>query len=135
MTRRLPDRPDFDHLKNQAKQLLRGLAARDPQAERCNNNAVRLMLSAGWPLDGRSQSGGTALHWASWHGTREMVREILRYHPPVDVRGDDYDLPPLGWAFHGSENSWHRETGDHVGVVEALPAAGAKVPRSPPRSR
>ena len=97
-------------------------------AESRNDNAVRLMLAAGWPLDARGQSGGTALHWASWHGNLEMVREILRYHPPVDVRGDDYDMPPVGWALHGSENSWHRETGDYVGVVEALLAAGAKVP-------
>jgi ankyrin repeat protein len=97
-------------------------------AESHNNNAVRLMLAAGWPLDARGQSGGTALHWASWHGNLEMVREVLRYHPPVDVRGDDYDMPPLGWALHGSENSWHREKGDYVGVVEALLAAGAKVP-------
>ncbi|HEY6110047.1 MAG TPA: ankyrin repeat domain-containing protein, partial [Gemmatimonadales bacterium] len=97
-------------------------------AESRNTNAVRLMLAAGWPLDARGQSGGTALHWAAWHGNLEMVREILRYQPPVDVRGDDYDLPPLGWAIHGSENSWHKDSGDYAGVVEALLAAGAKVP-------
>lgn len=129
----LGDEAQFRNLLATRPDLSRTLTDDDKRklvnaAESRNNNAVRLMLAAGWPLDARGQSGGTALHWASWHGNLEMVREILRYHPPVDVRGDDYDMPPLGWALHGSENSWHRETGDYVGVVEALLAAGAKVP-------
>ena len=103
----------------------RGLVA---AAESRNNSAVRLMLAAGWPLDARGQSGGTALHWASWHGNLEMVREILRYQRDVNVKGDDYDMTPLGWAVHGSENSWHRDQGDYPGVVEALLHAGAKAP-------
>jgi ankyrin repeat protein len=97
-------------------------------AESRNTSAVRLMLAAGWPLDARGEHGGTALHWASWHGNLEMVREILRYQRNVDVKGDDHDMTPLGWAVHGSLNSWHRDTGDYAGVVEALLTAGAKAP-------
>jgi hypothetical protein len=95
-------------------------------AERNNTNAVRLMLEAGWPLDGRGNDGGTALHWAAWHGNATMVREILERHPPVDIRGDAHNATPLGWALHGSHYSWHRKTGDHVAVVEALLQAGAR---------
>ena len=129
----LGDETQFRTLLAKRPDLSRTLTGDDKRklvsaAESRNTNAVRLMLAAGWPLDARGQSGGTALHWASWHGNLEMVREILRYHPPVDVRGDDYDMPPLGWALHGSENSWHRDTGDYVGVVEALLQAGAKAP-------
>lgn len=129
----LGDETQFRNLLAKRPDLSRTLTDDDKRklvsaAESRNTNAVRLMLAAGWPLDARGQSGGTALHWASWHGNLEMVREILRYHPSLDVRGDDYDMPPLGWALHGSENSWHRETGDYVGVVEALLAAGAKAP-------
>jgi hypothetical protein len=87
-----------------------------------------MMLAAGWPLDVRGEHGGTPLHWASWHGNVEMVREILRYQGDVNVKGDDHNMTPLGWAVHGSENSWHREKGDYAGVVEALLQAGAKAP-------
>jgi ankyrin repeat protein len=129
----LGDETQFRNLLAKRPDLSRTLTDDDKRklvnaAESRNNNAVRLMLAAGWPLDARGLVGGTALHWASWHGNLEMVREILRYHPPVNVRGDDYDMPPLGWALHGSENSWHRETGDYAGVVEALLQAGAKAP-------
>lgn len=129
----LGDETQFRNLLAKRPDLSRTLTDDDKRklvsaAESRNTDAVRLMLAAGWPLDARGQSGGTALHWASWHGNLEMVREILRYDPPVDVRGDDYDMPPLGWALHGSENSWHRDTGDYVGVVEALLQAGAKAP-------
>ncbi|HMA42606.1 MAG TPA: ankyrin repeat domain-containing protein [Gemmatimonadales bacterium] len=97
-------------------------------AESNNAAAVRLMLAAGWPTDARGAHGGSALHWASWHGNVEMVREILRYQRDVNVKGDDHDMTPLGWAIHGSENSWHREQGDYAGVVAALLTAGAKAP-------
>jgi len=59
-----------------------------------------------------------------------MVREILGHDPPVDVRGDEYDLSPLGWALHGSVHGWHRDTGDYGGTVQALLAAGAVPPPS-----
>jgi len=59
-----------------------------------------------------------------------MVREILRYHPALELGADEgYDGTPLGWALHGSEHGWHRETGDYAGAVEALLQAGAKAPK------
>jgi ankyrin repeat protein len=99
-------------------------------AARDNNTAaVRLMLEAGWPPDVRGQHGGTPLHWAAWHGNAEMVRDLLRHHPPLEAGADDgYDGPPLGWAMHGSENGWHKESGDYAETVEALLRAGAKPP-------
>jgi hypothetical protein len=60
-----------------------------------------------------------------------MVRELLRYHAAVNVKGDDHNLNPLGWALHGSGHSWHRHTGDYASVVEALRAAGAPSPEHP----
>jgi ankyrin repeat protein len=99
-------------------------------AQSNNTNAVRLLLAAGWPVVVRGQDGGTPLHWAAWHGNAAMVREILRYNPRLDLRGDDHDLPALGWALHGSQHGWHRETGDYPGVVDALMAAGAKLPEN-----
>jgi ankyrin repeat protein len=90
--------------------------------------AVRLMLRAGWPLDARGDTDGTVLHWASWHGSAEMVREILRYGPDLEAKDGHYGGTPLGWAIHGSLNSWHCRTGDYGATVEALLDAGARAP-------
>jgi ankyrin repeat protein len=95
-----------------------------------NNNAgaVRLMLEAGWPVGVPDAHGATPLHWAGWHGNAEMVREILRFNPPLDVRENSYDAAPVGWAIHGSRHNSHAATQDHVGAVTAMADAGAKLP-------
>jgi ankyrin repeat protein len=132
----LGDEALFARLLSSRPDLARTLTDDDRQklvtaAENNNTTAVRLLLAAGWPLDARGQHGGTALHWAAWHGNAAMVRELLRYHAAVNVKGDDHHLNPLGWALHGSGHSWHRQTGDYAGVVEALRAAGATMPEHP----
>jgi ankyrin repeat protein len=91
-----------------------------------NVTAVRLMLEAGWPADARGQHNATALHWAGFHGNVELTRLLLKHHAPVNVKGDDYDGTPLGWALHGSEHGWHCKTGDYAATIEVLLAAGAR---------
>jgi len=99
-----------------------------PDAAQNNNaRAVRLMLAAGWPVDARGEYDMTSLDWASWHGNAEMVREILRYRPQLELC-NEHQITALGSALHGSMNGWHRDTGDYVSTVEALLAAGAKAP-------
>ncbi len=96
-------------------------------AEAANGNrtgVVRRMLAAGWPPNAPGQFGGTALHWAAWHGNAGMVREILRYQPDVQSRSNDWGATPLEWARHGADNSWHRATGDYPAVTESLIQAG-----------
>ena len=100
-------------------------------ADAARNNdlsAVRCMLKAGLPVDSRGQHGGTPLHWAAWHGNIEMTKEILKHNPPLEVSDRDFRAPPVGWVQHGSENGWHREKGNYGAVMEALIAAGAKLP-------
>jgi hypothetical protein len=89
------------------------------------------MLEAGWPLAERGDEGGTALHWAAWHGDAEMVEHLLRGAAPLEVRDLSFGGTPLRWALHGSVNSWRRTSGDHASVVEALLAAGAVPPPGP----
>lgn len=98
-------------------------AARDE-----NISGVRRMLRAGWPLDVRGDTGGTALHWAAWHGNTELVREILAYTPDLELPDSVHGGTALGWALHGSENGWRCKTGDYVGTVTSLIQAGAKIP-------
>jgi len=112
-----------------AKSLSDEERRRLPDAAQSNNlNAVRLMLKSGWPVDARGQHRGTALHWAAFHGSAKMVRELLDHHAPVEVKGDEYDATPLGWALHGSVHGWNRRTGDYADTVAILLAAGAQAP-------
>jgi hypothetical protein len=80
------------------------------------------MLAAGWPVDTRGKDR-MCLAW------KALVREILRYHPQVELKDNDHGAKALGGMLHGSENGWHRETGDYVATVEALLDAGAKAPK------
>ncbi len=91
-----------------------------------NLPGVRLMLEYGWPVDGCG--GVTPLHWAAFHGNAEMVREILRYSPALNQADPQFHATPLGWAMHGSEHGWHRDTGDYAATVLALLHAGAAFP-------
>lgn len=88
-------------------------------------DAVRLMLSLGWPSDEPGQEGGTALHWASFHGNVEMVRELLRHGPDLTRRDSSYNGTALGWARHGRENGWKRR-GDYDTTISLLEDAGVK---------
>ncbi len=97
-------------------------------AEGNNTRAVRMMLEAGWPVDVRA-GGTTALHFAAWHGNAEMIKEVLKYHPPLEIPDTSYNKTPLGWAVHGSKNSWERHKGDYAVALELLLQAGAKAPK------
>lgn len=89
------------------------------------HHAVRLMLTLGWPLDTQSEWGGTALHWAGWHGQREPVRMLLERGAPVNVRDSRYGSSPIAWAAHGSLFSGKGSDDDYVAIVGMLLDAGA----------
>jgi hypothetical protein len=100
-----------------------------PNAAQTNNTeAVRLMLEAGWPVDTPGEMGATALHWAGFHGNAKMGREILRFHPALELKSREYAGTALSWAIYGSGNGWHRDTGDYVGIVQALLETEAALP-------
>jgi len=112
-----------------AKTLSEAERRKLPNAAQNNNTkAVKLMLEAGWPVDAPGELGATALHWAGFNGNAEMTREILRFHPALELKSREHDGTPLGWALFGSGNGWHRETGDYAGTVQALLKAGAILP-------
>jgi ankyrin repeat protein len=93
-------------------------------AQANNATAVRLMLEAGWPPEARGQHNATPLHWAGFHGNAGMARVLLQHGAPVNVKGDEYNGTPLGWAIHGAEHGWHRKTGAYAETMEVLRAAG-----------
>ena len=100
-----------------------------PDAAQTNNTeAVRLMLEAGWPVDTPGEMGATALHWAGFQGNAEMARHILRFHPALEMKSQEYAGTALAWALFGSGNGWRRDTGNYVGTIQALLEAGAILP-------
>ncbi|HEY3913735.1 MAG TPA: ankyrin repeat domain-containing protein [Verrucomicrobiae bacterium] len=129
----LGDKGLFNRLLASAPHMPKSLSLAEQRklvnvAEARNIDALRLMLEAGWPVNVRGQHGGTALHWAAWHGDVEMTRLILGYHPPLEVEDSDYGGTPLGWAIHGSQNGWHPGEGDYAETVATLLKAGSKPP-------
>ncbi len=94
-------------------------------ATRNNTQALQMLLAAGWPADPVMETGQTALHFAAWHGNAEAVRDLLAHQASVQAVETEHGGTPLGWALHGSQNSWHRHTGDYPATVRALLAAGA----------
>jgi ankyrin repeat protein len=112
-----------------AKTLSEADAQKLPQSAQNNNiKAVRLMLEAGWPVDTPGEMGATAMHWAAFNGNAEMIRLLLQFHPSLELKSLEYEGTALSWAIYASGNSWHRDTGDFVGIVQALLAAGAVIP-------
>jgi len=112
-----------------AKALSEAEKQKLPSAAHSNNaKAVRLMLEAGWPVDTAGEMGATALHWAGFNGNAEMIREILRFHPQLELKSRDYEGTALSWALFASGSGWHRDTGDFVDTVKALLDAGATLP-------
>lgn len=107
-------------LSPQASRLILRTAVRN------NTKSVSMMLGAGWPADVRGEHDQTPLHWAAWHGNVEMVRQLLDHDAPVQVEEQEHNGTPLSWALHGSEHSWHRDTGDYPQTVEALLKAGGQ---------
>ncbi len=97
-------------------------------AQNNNTKAVQLMLEAAWPVDTPGEMGATALHWAAFNGNAEMAREILRFHPTLELKSREYAGTALAWAVYGSGNGWRRDTGDFVGTIRALLEAGATLP-------
>ena len=91
------------------------------------------MLGAGFSVAAPDKAGETALHNASWMGQLATVKILLAADAPLEVRERRYGATPLQWAIHGLENSRDPEgktlgrDADHIGVIQALVAAGAHV--------
>jgi ankyrin repeat protein len=93
-------------------------------------DVVGLMLEVGFPVDVTGQHQATPLHWAAFLGNAEMTKLILPFGPPLEATDADFKGTPLGWAIHGSEHGWCCKTGDFGSTVQALLAAGAKMPNA-----
>jgi ankyrin repeat protein len=114
----------FTRLTANASRRIVGAAVRN------NARAVELLLAQGWPSNAVLDNNQTALHYAAWHGNLVMVGALLEHKAPVNILETEHGGTPLGWALHGSLNSWERDKGDYPGVTLALLSAGAAIPKA-----
>ena len=128
----LGDERTFQEHLARNREVLNELRDKLPKAAQSNNTkAVRLMLEAGWPVNTPGEMGATALHWAAFNGNAEMTCDLLRFHPDLELKSQEYAGTALSWALYASGNGWHRDTGDFLGTVRALLEAGAALPNDP----
>ena len=95
-----------------------------------NNNtaAVKAMLARGFPVTAVSQHGATTLHWAAFHGNPEMLADVLRCGPPLELRDRDFNVTPMGWVIHGALGHWRGiSTARHDVCARLLLDAGGQV--------
>lgn len=95
-----------------------------------NNNtaAVKAMLACGFPVTAVSQHGAAPLHWAAFHGNPEMLADVLRYGPPLEMRDRDFNGAPMGWVINGALSHWHGiSTAKHDVCARLLLDAGVQV--------
>ena len=91
-------------------------------------DAIRTMLDAGWEIDARGFEDSTALNRAAVRGWAPLVQLLIDRGASVEAK-NVHGGWPLTAAIWGSEN-WPRATGDHPACVEALVAAGSKMPQA-----
>lgn len=90
--------------------------------------AVRALLAAGMPVDGRGDLGGTALHWACWKGYADLVKVLLDYGASLAIEDHQFHGVPAGWFAHGLQNCGEGGA-DYAQVARVLLAAGATIPK------
>ena len=90
-----------------------------------NAETIAVLRDLGFDLAAESPSGGTALHWAAWHGRVEVVRALLAAGAQVNVRDRTYGSSPIGWAAHGSTNCRSADD-DYAAIVDLLLDAGSE---------
>jgi len=96
------------------------------RAAEAGGTAVMLMLDLGFPIDTRSDDGGTPLHAAAYTGSTDTVRLLLDRGADIDARDTTWNSTPLVWAAVGSgERPQSNMAADWVETVRILLERGA----------
>jgi ankyrin repeat protein len=101
-------------------------AALTGAAEAGNTAAITLMLDLGFPVDGRGDDGGTALHAAAYSGSAPAIRALLDRGAGIEARDTTWNSTPVEWAAIGSgEQPVTNPSPDWAAAVQILLEAGA----------
>jgi len=90
-------------------------------------SVVDFLLAKGL-APGAQPHGETGLHWAAYVGHAGIVKSLLKWKAPVDIKDKRFGGTPLGWALYGwSERPLEAGRGGYYEVVARLVTAGAAV--------
>ena len=88
---------------------------------------VEFLLHCGIDTTERHR-GETGLHWAAYGGHLPIVKLLLEWPAPLEVKDESWGNTPVGWALYGWANpSLEFKRPRHPEVVAQLVAAGATV--------
>ena len=105
-----------ERLQDKAEELMTQFA------ETNQVSGLRGLLYAGFPVIGKSRS--TPLHFACINGLLEPIGILLDHHAPLDIRDEEHDAIPFGWATWGSIFRKH-PLGNYPEAVRMLLRAGS----------
>jgi len=88
--------------------------------------AAQFLLSQSIDLAAHSGDGQTALHYAAIFGQLEIMKLLIAHHAPLEVK-NVYGGTVLGQTLWSAAHGGHPEL--YSQIIEALIAAGAKVPQ------
>lgn len=88
-----------------------------------HNNICEFLLDQGVDPAAQAKIGQTGLHYAAHYGQFETVKMLIERNAPLEVK-NMYGGTVLGQALWSAFNEPHK---NHLQIVEALIAAGAKV--------
>lgn len=74
-------------------------------AGRNDTKPVKLLISAGAPLDTPGMDDGRPLHQAAWFGQPDNARLLIKAGASLDIFDQIHASSPIGWAVHGSRYS------------------------------
>jgi len=89
---------------------------------------VEFLLQRGADIAEHRGDGYTATHYAVMYGHPETVKLLLRHHPPLEGK----TIHGRSVLFHALWGARQGDANDYRQIIEALFAAGAKVPESHP---
>jgi ankyrin repeat protein len=92
-------------------------------------HAVPVLAAVGYDFSTEGPWGGTALHWAAWHGHVALVRALITAGSPINRRDRTYGSSPIAWAAHGSRNCRSADD-EYATIVDLLLDAGSERPPS-----
>jgi ankyrin repeat protein len=69
--------------------------------------------------------GGTALHWASWCGRDQLVKELIHSGADMNRKCIEFGASPLGWAVHGYKSGGETNRYHQTECARILIEAGA----------
>ena len=90
------------------------------------HRVVEFLLAKGIDIAAQDRSGQSGLHWAVIGGHPDIVKLLLRYNPPLELK-NVYGGTVLGQALWSAAHGGDPDV--YIAILEMLVAHGAMIPK------